>query len=93
MNEEIQKVLEEKVNPALAGHFGGAVLVSLENGVATVKMTGACATCPSVRYTLEDFVKGVVMENCAGVSDVVLDNSVSDELIETARSMMSGGRL
>ena len=90
-NKEIQRILEEKVNPILAGHFGGAELVSFEGGVAKVRMTGACAACPSARFTIEEIVKGVVMENCEGVEDVALDDSVSDELLETARRMMSKG--
>ena len=87
-NKEIQKILEEKVNPILAGHFGGAQLVSYENNVAKVRMTGACATCPSAQFTIEEIVKEVVMENCKDVSDVVLDTSVSEELFEMAQKIM-----
>jgi len=86
---EIQKILDEKVNPILAGHFGGARLVSYEGNIATVRMTGACATCPSARITIEDIVKGIVMEHCREVKDVVLDTSVSDDLFEMAKKMMS----
>ena len=85
---EIQKILEEKVNPILAGHFGGANLVSYENNIAKVRMTGACATCPSARITIEDIVKGIVMEHCGEVEDVILDTSVSDDLFEMAKKLM-----
>jgi Fe-S cluster biogenesis protein NfuA len=88
MNEKIQKILEEKVNPILSGHFGGAELVSFENNVAKVRMTGACASCPSAQITIENVVKEIVMENCEGVSDVVLDTSVSDELLDIAKKLM-----
>ena len=87
-NNEIQKILDEKVNPILAGHFGGANLVSYENNIAKVKMTGACATCPSAQITIEEIVKGIVMEHCGEVIDVVLDSSVSDELFEMAKKIM-----
>jgi len=89
IKNEIQKILEEKVNPILSGHFGGAVLASYEDNVAAVRMTGACAACPSARFTIEEIVKNIVMENCEDVRDVVLDNSVSDELFETAKKIMS----
>ena len=49
--EQIQKVLEEKVDPILAEHFGGAVLTGFENRIAKVRLTGACASCPSAQYT------------------------------------------
>ena len=74
-NIEIQKILEENVNPVLAGHFGGAELVSYEDNVAKVKMTGACSGCPSAQMTLEAVVKRLIMENTDGVADVVLDIS------------------
>ena len=92
MNEKVQKILEEKVNPILAGHFGGARLVAMENGVAVVRMTGACASCPSARMTVEDVVREIVMESCEGVDDVVLDTSVSDELMDMAKKLMGGRR-
>ena len=88
MNEKIQEILEEKVNPILAGHFGGAQLVSFEDNIAKVRMTGACATCPSARMTIENVVKEIVMDNCEGVSDVILDTSVSGELFEMAKELM-----
>ena len=87
--KEIQKILEEKVNPILAGHFGGADLVSYENNVAIVRMTGACAGCPSAQMTIEDVVKRIIMENCDDVADVALDTSVGDELFEMAKKILN----
>jgi len=89
MEQIIQKILEEKVNPVLAGHFGGATLVAFEDGVAKIRMTGACAACPSAQMTIENVVKEIIMENCEGVSDVVLDTSVSEELMQMAKDLMS----
>jgi len=89
MNEKIQEILEEKVNPILAGHFGGAKLVSFENGVAKIRMTGACASCPSAQITIENVVKEIIMDSCEDVKDVVLDMSVSEELLEMARQLMN----
>ncbi|MBR0600150.1 NifU family protein [Sinanaerobacter chloroacetimidivorans] len=88
MEEKIKKVLEEKVNPVLASHFGGAVLVSFENGVAFVRLTGACSSCPSAQYTIEDVVKSIVTEEIPEVKDVVLDTSVSPELMDMARKIL-----
>ena len=89
MKEKVQKILEEKVDPVLAGHFGGTKLVNVENGVAVIKMTGACAACPSAQITLEDVVKEIVISNCEGITDVVLDSSISDELMAEAKKLMS----
>lgn len=86
--EKIQKVLKEKVDPVLAAHYGGATLTDYENHIAKVRLTGACATCPSAQYTIEDIVKNIVMEHCSEVEDVILDNSVSDDLIDMAKSIL-----
>lgn len=89
MKEEIQRILEEKVNPLLADHYGGASLVEFENGVAKVRLTGACSTCPSAQYTIEDVVKQILMSNCEQVTDVILDTSISEDLLAMARKILN----
>lgn len=89
MEEQIRKLLEEKVNPVLEAHYGGAILTGFENGVARVKFTGACAGCPSAQSTLEDVVKGILMENSTEVKDVELDTSVSEDLLDMARKILN----
>lgn len=88
MEKQIIEVLKEKVDPVLAEHYGGAVLTEFKDGVAYVKLTGACATCPSAQDTIESVVKAALLDNVEGVEDVVLDNSVSDELWEMARKIL-----
>lgn len=92
MEEKIKKVLEDKVNPVLASHFGGAILSGFENGVAYVRLTGSCSSCPSAQYTIEDVVKGIVMEEVPGLKDVVLDTSVSSDLLDIAKKILKKER-
>ncbi len=89
MEDQIKKVLKDKVDPVLAAHYGGAVLTRLEDGVAYVRLTGACASCPSAQMTIEDVVKETVMGNVEGLSDVVLDTSVSEDLLDMARKILN----
>jgi Fe-S cluster biogenesis protein NfuA len=88
MEEKIRKVLAEKVDPLLASHFGGVVLTAFEDGIAYVKLTGSCSTCPSAQYTIEDVVKSVVLEELPEVRDVVLDTSVGEDLMDMARRLL-----
>ena len=91
MKEQIEKVLKEKVDPVLAQHYGGAILTGLsEDKTVKVKLTGACASCPSAQYTIEDIVKAIVMEEIPEVRDVVLDTSVSEDLIDMAKKILRG---
>lgn len=88
MEEKIQAILTEQVNPLLASHFGGATLVEFENNIAKVRLTGACSTCPSAQYTIEDVVKTILMEALPEVQDVILDTSVSDDLWQMAKKIL-----
>ena len=88
MEDQIRKVLKEKVDPVLAAHYGGAVLTGYEDGIVYVKLTGACASCPSAQSTIEDVVKTIVMENIQVLKDVVLDTSISEDLLDMARKIL-----
>ena len=60
------------------------------DGVAYVRLTGACAQCPTAQETLESVVKDFVMGGCPEVKDVVLDTSVSEDLLDFARKILRG---
>ena len=90
LEAEIQKILEEKVNPTLAAHFGGAILTELDDeGTAWIKMTGACASCGSAQETIENVVGEALKAACPYVKDVALDNSVSEDILEMARKILN----
>ena len=90
LEAEIQKILEEKVNPTLAAHFGGAILTELDDeGTAWIKMTGACASCGSAQETIENIVAAKLKESCPYVTSVSLDDSVSEDLLEMARKILN----
>ncbi|MDR3225844.1 MAG: NifU family protein [Clostridiales Family XIII bacterium] len=86
---DIRRILAEKVNPTLASHYGAAELSGYEDGVVYVKFTGACSTCPSAQYTLEDVVRAEIMGALPDVSDVILDLSVSEELLDFAKKILN----
>ena len=89
MEEQINKILKEKVNPLLESHYGGAVLVGFENGIAKVRLTGACRSCPSAQYTTEDIIKEILMSELPEIKDVVLDTSVSQDLMDMAKKILN----
>ena len=89
MEEKIRKVLDEKVNPILSEHYGGAILTCFENKVAWIRMTGACGQCPSAQQTIEEVVKDMILTNVEGVKDVCLDTSVGEDLLGMARKILN----
>ena len=89
MEDTIRKILKEKVDPILANHYGGATLTAIEDGVAYIRFTGACAQCPSAQDTLEQVVRDAVMSECGEVKDVRLDTTVSEDLLDMARKILN----
>lgn len=88
MYEQVLKVLNEKINPILQDHYGGAEITEIKDGVVKVKFLGACGSCPSAQYTLEDTVKALLMNEIPEIKDVVLDTSVSEDLISMAKEIL-----
>jgi Fe-S cluster biogenesis protein NfuA/nitrite reductase/ring-hydroxylating ferredoxin subunit len=54
----------EKVKPYIDSHGGSVELVSLEDGVAKIRLAGSCKTCPSSASTLELGIKQAIEESC-----------------------------
>lgn len=88
MEEKIIQILNEKVNPILAEHYGSSSLTKLEDGIAWVRLNGACSSCPSAQSTIEEVVKDIVLKECDLVEDVKLDTSVSEDLLDMARKLL-----
>lgn len=86
--ERVEAVIEEKIAPLLATHGGGITLVSIEDGVVKVKLTGACSTCPSAQETNENLIEGSLMEVFPELKRVELDLSVSEDLLAFARKIL-----
>ena len=92
LNEKLNKVIDDRINPILGEHLGGLILVGCEEDTATVKFTGSCKTCYAAEETLENVVKGIIFEEVPEIKEVYLDNSVSDDLIDFAKQLLSKER-
>ena len=86
--ERAEQVLEEEVRPSLLAHGGNLQLLSIEDGIARIRYTGACSGCPSADLTTEMLVREKLTAALPAVQDVVLDQAVSEELLDFARSLM-----
>ena len=51
--EDIEYIIETKIQPSVAMHGGEVSLHSYSRGVATMFMSGACSGCASSSYTLQ----------------------------------------
>ena len=71
MKEQVQEVLNQ-VRPALQADGGDVELVDVtEDGVVSVKLTGACGSCPMSTMTLKMGIERTLVQNVPGVKEVV----------------------
>lgn len=71
MKEQVQEVLN-MVRPALQADGGDVELVDVtDDGVVSVKLTGACGSCPMSTMTLKMGIEKTLKEKVPGVKEVV----------------------
>ncbi len=59
MREQVEKALNE-IRPSLQADGGDVEFVDVENGIVTVRLTGACGGCPMSQMTLKQGIEQVV---------------------------------
>ena len=71
MKEQVQEVLE-LIRPALQADGGDVELVDVsEDGIVSVRLTGACGSCPMSTMTLKMGIERTLKEKIAEVKEVV----------------------
>ena len=70
MNEKVEAVLNE-IRPALQADGGDVELVGVNDGMVSVRLTGACAGCPMSTMTLKMGIERILKEKLPEVKEVV----------------------
>ena len=87
--EQMEALLDEKVRPSLNAHGGDVLIKSLEDGVLKVKMIGKCSGCPSAHDTNEEIIAAEVKAAFPEITDVILVEEVSQDLIDMAYKILN----
>ncbi len=69
--EQVEQLLREQVNPALAAHGGFAELKGVDDTVVYVTMGGGCQGCAVSAMTLRDSIGRSIREAIPEVTDVI----------------------
>ncbi len=71
MKDKVSKVIE-KIKPMLAADGGSVELVAVDEkaGVVTVRLTGACGSCPHSTMTLKNVVERMIRQEIPEVKEV-----------------------
>jgi Fe/S biogenesis protein NfuA len=67
---KIQQVLDEEINPSLATHGGGAVLIDFKDGIVFLELTGGCQGCSMAGATMKDGIETSLRESVPEVQEV-----------------------
>ncbi len=70
MREKVEAALE-KIRPALRADGGDVELVDVKDGVVTVRLTGACGSCPMATMTLRMGVERVIKKEVPEIKELV----------------------
>lgn len=70
MNEQVEAVLNE-IRPALQADGGDVELVGVNDGMVSVRLTGACAGCPMSTMTLKMGIERILKEKLPEIKEVV----------------------
>lgn len=62
--------------------------VRLEGSRYVFRLTGQCAGCPSAYLTTEELIRSTLLTEVPELREVVLEQQVSDDLLEQARRLL-----
>lgn len=86
---EIDKVIEEKINPKLEKHKGWIEFDGLINNVIYIRFRGACSGCASTYETMDSLVKPVLLKSFKELEGVEIVSEVSSDMLEFAKSLFA----
>ncbi|MBT3363822.1 MAG: NifU family protein [Chloroflexi bacterium] len=70
MKERVEAALN-RIRPALQNDGGDVELVDVNDGIVSVRLTGACGGCPMSTMTLKMGIEKVIKEDIPEIKEVV----------------------
>ncbi|HEY33115.1 MAG TPA: NifU family protein [Dehalococcoidia bacterium] len=70
MNDKVEAILNE-IRPSLQADGGDVELVGVNDGMVSLRLTGACAGCPMSTMTLKMGIERILKEKLPEVKEVV----------------------
>ncbi|MBA7539179.1 Fe/S biogenesis protein NfuA [subsurface metagenome] len=70
MRDKVEAVLD-KIRPSLMADGGNVELISVNDGVVKVRLTGACGGCPMSTLTLKMGIERIVKQEIPEIKEVI----------------------
>ena len=71
VEQKVQAVLDDFINPAVADHGGSIVLNRIADGQLFLVMTGGCQGCAMAEMTLRQGIEPIILNNIDEISTIV----------------------
>jgi Fe/S biogenesis protein NfuA len=68
---QIQEILDEEVNPAIASHGGVISLIDVQDGTIFVEMGGGCQGCGMANVTLKQGVERILKDRLPEIEEIL----------------------
>ena len=70
MRDKVETILNQ-IRPTLQADGGDVELVDVNEGIVSVKLTGACSGCPMSAITLKNGIERLLKEQISDIKEVV----------------------
>lgn len=70
--EEIIAIIAD-IRPYIQSHGGDVSLVSIDEGIATLRVDGACVGCPLAKLTYNTVMTKAILKRVPGITAVVFE--------------------
>jgi Fe/S biogenesis protein NfuA len=71
VKERVQKILDEMINPAVAGHGGFVELLDVKENLVYLMLGGGCQGCGMVNVTLKHGIEATLKEEIPQIAGVI----------------------
>ena len=71
MKEKVQQLLDESINPAVAGHGGFVQLIDVKDNTVYIQMGGGCQGCGMADVTLKAGIERMIKEEIPEIVEVL----------------------
>ena len=67
----VKDFIEEKISPGILAHGGEVQIISLDNNILTLALSGSCGSCSVQAYTSES-ISNYILEEFPDLDDVIV---------------------
>lgn len=71
IRDKVKKILDEMINPAVAGHGGFVELLDVKENVVYLMLGGGCQGCGMVNVTLKQGIEATLRDEIPQIAGVV----------------------